>query len=74
MAAQTIKKRARFFVAVEGESEQSFLVWLHVLAQKELHRRWRTARTLYPRAELIVATMPSFSCCSNYHQSVLQTQ
>ena len=37
MAAQTIKKRARFFVAVEGESEQSFLVWLQVLAQKELH-------------------------------------
>ena len=37
MAAQTIKKRARFFVAVEGESEQSFLVWLQVLARKELH-------------------------------------
>jgi len=37
MAAQTIKKRVRFFVAVEGESEQSFLVWLQVLAQKELH-------------------------------------
>ena len=37
MAAQTIKKRARFFVAVEGESEQSFLAWLQVLAQKELH-------------------------------------
>ena len=37
MAGQTIKKRVRFFVAVEGESEQSFLVWLQVLAQKELH-------------------------------------
>ena len=37
MAAQTIKKRTRFFVAVEGESEQSFLVWLQVLAQGELH-------------------------------------
>ena len=37
MAAQTIKKRTRFFVAVEGESEQSFLVWLQVLAQGKLH-------------------------------------
>jgi hypothetical protein len=37
MAAQIIKKRTRFFVAVEGESEQSFLVWLQVLAQGELH-------------------------------------
>ena len=37
MAAHTIKKRTRFFVAVEGESEQSFLVWLQVLAQGKLH-------------------------------------
>jgi len=37
MAAPTIQKRARFFVAVEGESEQSFLAWLGVLAQKELY-------------------------------------
>ena len=37
MLAQIIKKRARFFVAVEGESEQSFVAWLQVLSQKELH-------------------------------------
>jgi hypothetical protein len=37
MAAQTIKRRTRFFVAVEGESEQSFLAWLQRLAQNELH-------------------------------------
>jgi len=33
---QIIKKRARFFVAVEGESEQSFVTWLQVLSQKGL--------------------------------------
>ena len=37
MAPQIIKKRTRFFVAVEGESEQSFVTWLQVLSQKELH-------------------------------------
>ncbi len=37
MSAQIIKTRARFFVAVEGESEQSFVTWLQVLSQKELH-------------------------------------
>lgn len=37
MPAQIIKKRARFFVAVEGESEQSFVAWLQVLSEKELH-------------------------------------
>lgn len=37
MAAQSIKRRTRFFVAVEGESEQSFLAWLQVLAQGERH-------------------------------------
>ena len=37
MPAQIIKTRARFFVAVEGESEQSFVTWLQVLSQKELH-------------------------------------
>ena len=37
MPPQIIKKRARFFVAVEGESEQSFVTWLQVLSPKELH-------------------------------------
>ena len=37
MASPTIKKRARYFVAVEGESEQSFLAWLQMLAEKDLH-------------------------------------
>lgn len=37
MPAQIIKRRARFFVAVEGESEQSFVTWLQVLSEKELH-------------------------------------
>jgi hypothetical protein len=37
MRAQIIKIRARFFVAVEGESEQSFITWLQMLSQKELH-------------------------------------
>ncbi len=36
MPAQVIKIRARFFVAVEGESEQSFVAWLQMLSQKEL--------------------------------------
>src|SRR5580700_6553926 len=38
MPAQMIKIRARFFVAVEGESEQSFVKWVQSLSlQKELH-------------------------------------
>ncbi|MGA2173407.1 MAG: hypothetical protein ABSH38_00350 [Verrucomicrobiota bacterium] len=37
MSAPIVKIRARFFVAVEGESEQSFLAWLQALSQKELH-------------------------------------
>jgi len=37
MPGQIIKRRARFFVAVEGESEQSFVAWLQVLSEKELH-------------------------------------
>ncbi len=37
MPAQIIRIRARFFVAVEGESEQSFVTWLQVLSEKELH-------------------------------------
>ena len=37
MPAQIIKRRARFFVAVEGESEQSFVAWLQVLSEKDLH-------------------------------------
>ncbi|HUD82781.1 MAG TPA: hypothetical protein VMQ67_04730, partial [Candidatus Saccharimonadales bacterium] len=32
-----VKIRARFFVAVEGESEQSFVKWLQALSQNELH-------------------------------------
>ena len=37
MTAQIIKTRTRFFVAVEGESEQSFVTWLQVLSQDRLH-------------------------------------
>ena len=37
MPSQIIRIRARFFVAVEGESEQSFVTWLQALSQKELH-------------------------------------
>jgi hypothetical protein len=37
MPAQTIKTRARFFVAVEGESEQSLVRWLQELSEKQLH-------------------------------------
>jgi hypothetical protein len=37
MPPQIIRKRARFFIAVEGESEQSFVTWLQVLSQRELH-------------------------------------
>ena len=37
MPAQIIKRRARFFIAVEGESEQSFVRWLQNLSQNELH-------------------------------------
>jgi hypothetical protein len=32
MAARIIQKRARYFVAVEGESEQSFVRWLQQLS------------------------------------------
>ena len=35
MPAQIIKSRARFFVAVEGESEQSFVKWLYELSNEE---------------------------------------
>jgi hypothetical protein len=37
MPAQIARIRARFFVAVEGESEQSFVTWLQELSQNELH-------------------------------------
>jgi hypothetical protein len=37
MAAQSVKTRTRFFVAVEGESEQSFVTWLQRLSENELH-------------------------------------
>jgi hypothetical protein len=38
MPAHTIKQRTRFFVAVEGESEQSFIKWLQILsAEVNLH-------------------------------------
>jgi hypothetical protein len=37
MPGQIIEKRARFFAAVEGESEQSFVAWLQMLSQKDLH-------------------------------------
>jgi len=37
MPAQIIKARARYFVAVEGESEQSFIKWLQDLSRKRLH-------------------------------------
>lgn len=29
--------RARFFIAVEGDSEQSFVKWLQTLSERELH-------------------------------------
>ncbi|HEV7924775.1 MAG TPA: hypothetical protein VGR14_05435 [Verrucomicrobiae bacterium] len=37
MPPQIIKIRSRFFVAVEGESEQSFVTWLQTLSHQELH-------------------------------------
>ena len=37
MAAPIIKTRTRFFVAVEGESEQSFVTWLQMLSEGKLH-------------------------------------
>jgi hypothetical protein len=37
MPAQIIKTRARFFLAVEGESEQSFVKWLQELSEEHLH-------------------------------------
>ena len=37
MPRQIVKARARFFVAVEGESEQSFFAWLQALSEKEGH-------------------------------------
>jgi hypothetical protein len=36
MPARIIKKRIRFFLAVEGESEQSFVRWLQLLSEGEL--------------------------------------
>jgi hypothetical protein len=33
MAARTVKRRARFFLAVEGESEQSLVRWLQMLSE-----------------------------------------
>lgn len=32
-----IPQRKRFFVAVEGESERAFVVWLQILLQNEFH-------------------------------------
>jgi hypothetical protein len=37
MRPEIVKIRSRFFVAVEGESEQSFVTWLQVLSEQELH-------------------------------------
>jgi hypothetical protein len=37
MPTRIIEARARFFVAVEGQSEQSFVAWLQVLSEKQLH-------------------------------------
>lgn len=37
MPARTIRKRARYFLAVEGESEQSFIAWIQMLSQDTLH-------------------------------------
>jgi len=37
MAVPSIKKRTRFFLAVEGESEQAFVIWLQRLSDTELH-------------------------------------
>jgi hypothetical protein len=37
MPPQLVKVRTRYFVAVEGESEQSFVKWLQVLSETELH-------------------------------------
>jgi hypothetical protein len=37
MPARIIKKRVRFFVACEGESEQSFITWLQDLSRNTLH-------------------------------------
>jgi hypothetical protein len=37
MPPQVVNLRARFFVAVEGESEQSFVRCLQTLSQNELH-------------------------------------
>jgi hypothetical protein len=37
MRKHTIRKRTRYFLAVEGESEQAFVTWLHILSGNELH-------------------------------------
>jgi hypothetical protein len=37
MAVPNIQKRRRFFLAVEGESEQAFVIWLQRLSDTELH-------------------------------------
>lgn len=36
MAARTVKRRTRFFLAVEGESEQSLVRWLQMLSENDL--------------------------------------
>jgi hypothetical protein len=36
MAARSIIRRARFFLAVEGESEQSFVRWLQLLSDEKV--------------------------------------
>jgi hypothetical protein len=37
MRSHFILQRTRFFVAVEGESEQSFIKWLQILSEPKLH-------------------------------------
>ncbi len=37
MPLRVVRKRARFFLAVEGESEQSFVAWLQGLSEKDHH-------------------------------------
>ena len=37
MPVQIIKRRTRFFLAVEGESEQAFVAWLQTLSENGLH-------------------------------------
>jgi len=37
MPPRIIRKRARFFIAIEGESEQSFIKWLQMLSENQLN-------------------------------------